>query len=632
MVLIPSNSRYGFASDHESTNSISMLTKSVASESDDRLTDLIRRIEAGNFSPDQVDLAEEAVVLARSTGDGSILADMLGRAQQVFHHARRWDAVVELGIEGSALQAERGQLFEEWRSCYYTGLASFQLCRMGDALRWIDRASAIVLELGDVVRQARCLNVTGIILASLRNFQGAELAYERALGLCESVGAHPDRLLVLNNRAQSLLFRAREESDRGIAQRHAHELLRIVDEKFFEEVRATWPDHLDAVSDTAGQCHLILGNFETAIDIFTKIVGSTDPVGNSPRRIACYIGIGEALLGLGRFQDAVDICKKIDTGQVGGLAPDPQAKYHKLLSEAFRSIGDYENALKHFRAHYDLYTLINNDYAEQYASYVSVTLDLEKSKSDLAISRRLAEDLQEAKQLAEDANKAKSEFLSNMSHELRTPLNAIIGFSEAIIEGVFGPIGGRHREYVGDIHKSGRHLLELINQLLDISKAEAGKIELHEESLALDSLIDDAKTLVREKALAKGVVLEEFAGSNIRVLADPLRLKQCLINLLSNAVEFTPADGNVSVHVGIDRQGLWIKVTDTGAGIAPEDVPRAFERFGQGGRSRAATGTGLGLPLTRQLAELHGGTTELVSVLGSGTTVTLRLPGARILG
>jgi signal transduction histidine kinase len=608
-----------------------MLTKSMAPDSIDRLTDLIRRIEAGNFSPDQVDLADEAVALARSSGDRSVLADTLGRAQQVYHHARRWDVVVDLGVEGSALQAKYGQRFEEWRSCYYIGLASFQLCRMGDALRWIDRAGALALELGDVVRQARCLNVTGIVLASLRNFQGAELAYERALGLCESVDANPDRLLVLNNRAQTLLFRAREESDRGIAQRHAHELLRIVDEKFLEEVRSTWPDHLDAVADTAGQCHLILGNFDTAIDIFTKIVGSTDPVGNSPRRIACYIGVGEALLGLGRFQDAVDICRRIDAAHVCGLAPDPQAKYHRLLSEAFRHIGDYESALKHFRAHYDLYVLINNDYAEQYASYVSVTLDLEKSKSELAISRRLAEDLQEAKQLAEDANKAKSEFLSNMSHELRTPLNAIIGFSEAIIDGVFGPIAGRHKEYVGDIHKSGRHLLELINQLLDISKAEAGKIELHEEPTALDTLINDAKTLVREKAQAKGVVLEEFAGSNVRVWADALRLKQCLINLLSNAVEFTPADGHVGVQVGIDDRGLWITVTDTGAGIAPEDVPRAFERFGQGGRSRAATGTGLGLPLTRQLAELHGGTTELVSVLGSGTTVTLRLPGERIL-
>ena len=196
----------------------------------------------------------------------------------------------------------------------------------------------------------------------------------------------------------------------------------------------------------------------------------------------------------------------------------------------------------------------------------------------------------------------------------------------------YRPYHGGISRSVGDIHRSGRHLLELINQLLDISKAEAGKIELHEEPVALDVVIKEAKTLVREKAHAKAVVLETFAGSGIHVRADALRLKQCLINLLSNAVEFTPAAGRVGVRVGIDRQGLWIKVTDTGAGIAAEDVPRAFERFGQGGRSRAATGTGLGLPLTRQLIELHGGTAELVSVLGHGTTVTLRLPAERVLG
>jgi signal transduction histidine kinase len=599
----------------------------VVPEESGRLADLIRRIEATGFASDQIVAADEAVVLARACGGSATLANALSCAQQVRYNARCWREVVDLGAECAGLLSGTGR-FEEWRACYYAGQASLQLCRMGEALSWLDRASGLALALGDVLRQARCLNVTGIVLGSLRNFQGAELAYERALALCESVEADADRLLVLNNRVQTLLSRARDEADKELSAQHARELLDIVNEQFQEDMREKWPVYTDEVADTAAQCHLILGNYQTAIDIFERIVASPD---GSPYRNGCYIGIGEAFLGLGRYRDAIETCAKIDPAQVSGLASDPQAKYHELLAEAYRNIGDYENALKHFKAHHDLYVLINNDYAEQYASYVSVALELEKSKSELATSQRLADDLRLAKQQAEDANKAKSEFLSNMSHELRTPLNAIIGFSEAILEGVLGPVDGKHQEYVGDIHKSGRHLLELINQLLDISKAEAGKIELNEERVALPQLIDDAKILVRDKALAKGVVVEEPEGEAVSVWADPLRLKQCLINLLSNAVEFTEAAGSVSIRIEVDGEGVAIRVIDTGAGIAPEDVPRAFERFGQGGRSRAASGTGLGLPLTRQLMELHGGSAGLHSVLGQGTTVTLRLPRERLL-
>jgi signal transduction histidine kinase len=426
-------------------------------------------------------------------------------------------------------------------------------------------------------------------------------------------------------------MRAQNEIDREVASSRAQELLEIVAPEFLNEVREKWPADSDSILDTAGQCHVLLGNWQMAIDIFRTILGEVDSRGGLRREIACHIGIAEALLGLGNDQEAVDTCNRFGEEQTSELSPYQLARFHRVLAEGFKKLGRHGQALHHFSAHYDHYRLVSNDYAKQYASYVSVKLELEKSKAELAASRRLAEDLTAAKKLAEDASRAKSEFLSNMSHELRTPLNAVIGFSELILRKTFGEIHARYKEYVVDIHSSGQHLLELINQLLDISKAEAGKLELSEGVVDLDSLIEGAKMLVREKASAKGVMLEQSPSSNIRIWADPLRIKQCLINLLSNAVEFSPAGGRVAVRATVDAGGLQVTVSDTGVGLAPEDIPKAFERFGQGGNGRAASGTGLGLPLTRQLMELHGGTAELTSILGRGTNVMLRLPAERVL-
>ena len=225
-----------------------------------------------------------------------------------------------------------------------------------------------------------------------------------------------------------------------------------------------------------------------------------------------------------------------------------------------------------------------------------------------------------------------------MSHELRTPLNAIIGFSEIIKNEILGSIGNeRYREYAGDIHESGEHLLGLINDVLDLSKVESGNAELHEEDVSVSDIMESCLRLMRERARKGGVDLEsEIArGAALALRADARMLKQILVNLLSNAVKFTPAGGKVLIKAWHNPQsGYVLQVVDTGIGIALHDIPKALSRFGQvdSELARKYEGSGLGLPLTKALVELHGGYLDLQSEVGAGTTVTVRFPEERVIG
>ena len=276
---------------------------------------------------------------------------------------------------------------------------------------------------------------------------------------------------------------------------------------------------------------------------------------------------------------------------------------------------------------------------EPNATFTDKELRLLRTFADQAViaiqNARLFDALETKSHQLEVASRHKSEFLANMSHELRTPLNAIIGFSEVLVEQMFGELNPKQMEYLQDIHSSGHHLLTLINDVLDLSKIEAGRMELELSEFDVAELLETALNLVHERAGRHGLTLSLDIAPGIETwVADARKVKQTLLNLLSNAIKFTPAGGAVQVAVRSNEAGqLEIAVADTGIGIAPQDQARIFEEFHQASGSylRKAEGTGLGLSLARRFIELHGGHLGLASTSGQGSTFTFVLP-ARTLG
>ncbi len=260
-------------------------------------------------------------------------------------------------------------------------------------------------------------------------------------------------------------------------------------------------------------------------------------------------------------------------------------------------------------------------------------LELLKTFADQAViaiqNARLFNEIQDKSRQLEIANQHKSEFLANMSHELRTPLNAIIGFSEVLVERMFGELNEKQDDYLKDIHSSGKHLLSLINDILDLSKIEAGRMELDVDAFDVPAALANAMTLVRERAQRHGIVLGLQVAPEVGELrADERKFKQIMLNLLSNAVKFTPDGGKVDVRAGLRDGVLEVAVADTGIGIAPDDQAAVFDEFRQVGRhyTNKHEGTGLGLALTKRFVELHGGTLRLDSQPGQGSTFSFTLP------
>ena len=272
-------------------------------------------------------------------------------------------------------------------------------------------------------------------------------------------------------------------------------------------------------------------------------------------------------------------------------------------------------------------------YRRQTGSFAPEVVNLLQTfatQSVLAIQNaRLFREIEDKSRQIEAANRHKSEFLANMSHELRTPLNAIIGFSEVLQERMFGELNEKQAEYTDDILSSGRHLLSLINEILDLSKVEAGRMELEVATFDLPLAIDNARTFVRERATKHGVTLDVDIDERLGdFTGDERKIKQILLNLLSNAVKFTPEGGRIGINASQVDSAVEISVSDTGVGIAPEDQPKIFEEFRQVGSdyTHKVEGTGLGLTLAKKFVELHGGRIWVESEVGKGSKFTFTLP------
>jgi signal transduction histidine kinase len=267
---------------------------------------------------------------------------------------------------------------------------------------------------------------------------------------------------------------------------------------------------------------------------------------------------------------------------------------------------------------------------------------VERSLTEMALlaakqqAERAADTARLALLNAESANRAKTEFLANMSHELRTPLNAIIGFSDVIQHEIMGRIEEtpKYIDYARDIREAGGHLLGVINDILDIAKIEAGQLDLREDAFNSGGALEACISMLSNRAEEAGVhLIHEDGQPQVTVWGDEKKFKQIVLNLLSNAIKFTPKGGNVTLSIRVDGDGGFeLRVSDTGIGIAADDLEKALEPFSQvdNAQQRHHDGTGLGLPISRALAELHGGSLEIESEPGLGTTVTVRLPSERL--
>ncbi len=254
---------------------------------------------------------------------------------------------------------------------------------------------------------------------------------------------------------------------------------------------------------------------------------------------------------------------------------------------------------------------------------------------DITAEREDERQLRQARDDSERANAAKAEFVANMSHEFRTPLNAIIGFAQVLRDEMFGPLGSpRYGSYVADILESGEHLLELVNDILDLAKADAGRLELEENIVDVQLLVEQSMRFVRDRAARERIVMETRLDPGLpRLVGDGRRLRQLLLNLLTNSVKFTPHGGSITITAGLcPAGGIEIAIADTGIGMTEEELKVALEPFGQIQRRRHGRleGTGLGLPIARRIAQMHGGALEIDTAPGKGTVARLLLPPTRI--
>ena len=655
-----------------------------------RAADLERRLLGREISrlesqfvclvPDGLAPVAVAVGRARRLGDDALL----GRALSLSARAELVDGRHEAGIliideaiaafarlDDAVLERLAGPHAEAWR---VAGNAQVKLGNIVAALPLLDRAAEIAgrgIE-GDPTGAAatssipaasalvRCLNNMGFALLGMREMSGAMEVLHRAL---EVADAHPqtyddvpeDIIFAVGNLVAALQQGARDRLASGesaaeeLAQ--ARNLLetraaRVIGSANAAKVTPNAErDYVEALSQNL----LLEGKLEEALEQFQRLAEGAD--GDPGHGATGERGLAEVLLALGRPAEALEHARAALAAHDQNEEIVDRAMVLLVLSRVHRALGQDHEALVSLEEHYTLRGRLDAQAAKRYAHHMAARIGLERARAEAEAQRHIARELaalnaklveqavtlelqaqalNQARTEAERANRAKSAFLANMSHELRTPLNAILGFSEMVRDGHAGPPGPIWLDYAGHVHAAGSLLLSVINDVLDLSKIEAGRVELSIEAVELAEVFGACRELIAPMVEKGGIALSiECDPSLAEIPADPVRLRQILLNLLSNAAKFTPPGGRIVLSAQRAGDGfIEIGVADTGSGMTEAEVLLALEIFGQADSTvaRRHQGSGLGLPIAVRLAELHGGSLVIRSEKGSGTVVTVSLP------